>query len=127
MLPYLSLTCTHLPPSLPYTLHCALPPPHPSFPLTPSLNSLYIVPLARPHSSPSSPLSPVPLPPSPYPGLGSLPSEAAMIYLHPEAEERRYIQRRIATNPMWTLDRGTGWYVQERLNKKKASLLGSGK
>jgi hypothetical protein len=46
---------------------------------------------------------------------------------HPEDEEHRYIQRRIRDNPMWTLDRGTGFYVQERLNKKKASLLGSGK
>jgi hypothetical protein len=26
-----------------------------------------------------------------------------------------------------TLDRGTGFYVQERLSKKKASLLGSGR
>jgi hypothetical protein len=26
-----------------------------------------------------------------------------------------------------TLDRGTGFYQQERLNKRKASLLGSGK
>lgn len=58
-------------------------------------------------------------------GLGSLPSEIAVF--HPEDEEHRYIQRRIRDNPMWTLDRGTGYYVQERISKKKASLLGSDK
>lgn len=40
-------------------------------------------------------------------------------------EEQYYVQRRISQNPMWTLDRGTGWYVQERIAKKKASLLGT--
>jgi len=59
------------------------------------------------------------------PGLGSLPSEVTLF--HTEDEEHRYIQRRIRDNPMWTLDRGTGFYVQERISKKKASLLGSGK
>lgn len=43
------------------------------------------------------------------------------------SEEQRYVIRRIKDNPMWTLDRGTGFYQQERLNKKKASLLGSGR
>eukprot|EP00882_Tetradesmus_deserticola_P015111 GHRQ01016088.1.p1 GENE.GHRQ01016088.1~~GHRQ01016088.1.p1 ORF type:complete len:387 (+),score=150.80 GHRQ01016088.1:751-1911(+) len=42
-------------------------------------------------------------------------------------EEQRYVQRRVRDNPMWTLDRGTGFYDQERRTKKKASLLGSGK
>lgn len=65
---------------------------------------------------------------SPPSGLGSLPAEAsAHALFHPEHEEARYIQRRIRDNPMWTLDRGTGFYVQERISKKKASLLGSGK
>lgn len=58
-------------------------------------------------------------------GLGDLPQGSALF--HPEDEEHLYIQRRIRDNPMWTLDRGTGFYVQERLSKKKASLLGSGK
>ena len=43
------------------------------------------------------------------------------------SEEQRYVTRRIRDNPMWTLDRGTGFYQQERLSKKKASLLGSGR
>lgn len=43
------------------------------------------------------------------------------------SEEQHYVMRRIRDNPMWTLDRGTGFYQQERLNKKKASLLGSGR
>eukprot|EP00882_Tetradesmus_deserticola_P020660 GHRQ01022322.1.p2 GENE.GHRQ01022322.1~~GHRQ01022322.1.p2 ORF type:complete len:161 (+),score=68.69 GHRQ01022322.1:755-1237(+) len=42
-------------------------------------------------------------------------------------EEQRYVQRRVRDNPMWTLDRGAGFYDQERRTKKKASLLGSGK
>jgi hypothetical protein len=42
-------------------------------------------------------------------------------------EEQRYVLRRIRDNPMWTLDRGTGFYDLERRTKKKASLLGSGK
>jgi hypothetical protein len=42
-------------------------------------------------------------------------------------EEERYVRKRIAQNPMWTVDRGTGWYSQEREAKKKASLLGSGR
>eukprot|EP00879_Flechtneria_rotunda_P009517 GHRR01009961.1.p1 GENE.GHRR01009961.1~~GHRR01009961.1.p1 ORF type:complete len:908 (+),score=299.94 GHRR01009961.1:108-2726(+) len=44
-----------------------------------------------------------------------------------QSEEQRYISRRIRDNPMWTLDRGTGYHQQERLNKKKASLLGTGR
>lgn len=63
--------------------------------------------------------------PQPCAGLGSLPSESGGPLYHPEDDEHRYIQRRIRDNPMWTLDRGTGFYVQERLSKKKASLLGS--
>jgi hypothetical protein len=42
-------------------------------------------------------------------------------------EEQRYVLRRVRDNPMWTLDRGTGFYDLERRTKKKASLLGSGK
>lgn len=42
-------------------------------------------------------------------------------------EEHRYVLRRVRDNPMWTLDRGTGFYDMERRAKKKASLLGSGK
>ncbi|WIA36749.1 hypothetical protein OEZ86_008018 [Tetradesmus obliquus] len=42
-------------------------------------------------------------------------------------EEHRYVLRRVRDNPMWTLDRGTGFYDMERRTKKKASLLGSGK
>lgn len=61
-----------------------------------------------------------------YVGLGSLRDSESVLF-HPEDEEHRYIQRRIRDNPMWTLDRGTGFYVQERISKKKASLLGSGK
>eukprot|EP00775_Hariotina_reticulata_P012503 gene12503-12638_t len=43
------------------------------------------------------------------------------------SEEQRYVQRRIRDNPMWTVDRGTGFYAEERVHKKKASLLGTGK
>lgn len=43
------------------------------------------------------------------------------------SQEQQYVLRRIRDNPMWTLDRGTGFYQQERLNKKKASLLGAGR
>uniref|UniRef100_A0A383WNJ7 Inward rectifier potassium channel C-terminal domain-containing protein n=1 Tax=Tetradesmus obliquus TaxID=3088 RepID=A0A383WNJ7_TETOB len=43
------------------------------------------------------------------------------------SEEHRYVLRRVRDNPMWTLDRGTGFYDMERRTKKKASLLGSGK
>lgn len=82
---------------------------------------------STPHQPPTRILPPS-LSVSPHPGLGSLPAEAsAHALFHPEHEEARYIQRRIRDNPMWTLDRGTGFYVQERISKKKASLLGSGK
>jgi hypothetical protein len=37
------------------------------------------------------------------------------------------VRRRIQQNPMWTVDRGTGYYSMEREAKKKASLLSSGK
>lgn len=42
-------------------------------------------------------------------------------------DEQLYVRRRIQQNPMWTVDRGTGYYSMEREAKKKASLLSSGK
>lgn len=57
-------------------------------------------------------------------GLASLPSELGE---PPASEEARYVQRRIRDNPMWTLDHGTGFYASERVNKRKASLLGTGR
>jgi hypothetical protein len=45
----------------------------------------------------------------------------------PAHDEQLYVRRRIQQNPMWTVDRGTGYYSLEREAKKKASLLSSGK
>ncbi|GBF90042.1 hypothetical protein Rsub_02750 [Raphidocelis subcapitata] len=41
--------------------------------------------------------------------------------------ESSQAQARNRKNPMWTLDRGSGYYQAERHAKKKASLLGSGR
>lgn len=43
-----------------------------------------------------------------------------------EAEEQQVLQRRIR-QPLWSLDRGTGYYQQERVKHKKASLLETGR
>ncbi|MEW5317554.1 MAG: hypothetical protein WDW38_008842 [Sanguina aurantia] len=43
-----------------------------------------------------------------------------------EAEEQQVIKRKIR-QPLWTLDRGTGYYQQERVKHKKASLLETGR
>lgn len=52
--------------------------------------------------------------------------EARSIAASDLSEDDKYVQRKIRDNPMWTLDRGSGWYQSERKAKKKASLLGSG-
>lgn len=43
-----------------------------------------------------------------------------------DAEEQQVLQRRIR-QPLWSLDRGTGYYQQERVKHKKASLLETGR
>lgn len=43
-----------------------------------------------------------------------------------DAEEQQVLQRKIR-QPLWTLDRGTGYYQQERVKHKKASLLETGR
>jgi hypothetical protein len=58
---------------------------------------------------------------------GQLQSQHSEVSEAIHSEEQRYVQRRIRDNPMWTLDRGTGFYAEERVHKKKASLLGTGK
>lgn len=43
-----------------------------------------------------------------------------------DAEEQQVLQRKIR-QPLWTLDRGTGYHQQERVKHKKASLLETGR
>ena len=45
----------------------------------------------------------------------------------PDTAEMRYVRRRIQANPLWTVDRGTGFYAEQRQDRKRPSLLAAGR